>query len=314
MNKNGKFILIGSLILIWVIAMLNSCKKDNTAAPANPYNNISRSDSSANTIAADSLTITYLHQKVLSTRCALNGCHDGHFEPDYRTPMSAFASLVYAPIIKNNTANQYKFRVIPYDTTNSVLYQRITNCCFVNTNDRMPQDNIGVPLPDSSIHMVARWIMNGARDISGHVPTRPDEPASVLGYFALSTDYQTGYSNVRLDSIYYNPFVLPQAVNSMYVVVVDTDDITPSTQFHVNTLKLSLSASDFSNATSVQATYLNANGPSYWIATVNPTLFPVGDTVYMRYYVNDGTHSSNTEFPNSSSYPAYFTYWSFVRH
>ena len=312
MIRNGKWILMGILILVWSIAMLNSCKKE-APAPANPYNSINRNDTTSNAITADSLTITYLHQKVLSTRCALNGCHEGHFEPDFRTPMSAFASLVFAPITKNDTARRYKFRVIPNDTTRSVLYQRITNCCFVNTNDRMPQDNIGVPLPDSSIHMVARWIMNGARDMYGNIPTRPDEPVIINGYFAISTNYQTGYSNNRLDSIYSNPFVLPAAVNSFYLVVVDTDDITPTTQFRVNTLKLSLNATDFSNATTVQATYLNANGPQYWVATVNPTNFPVGDTVYMRYYVNDGTHTSNTEFPNAGSNPLYYTYWSFVR-
>ena len=118
MIRKGKWAFAACAVFVWCIAMINSCKKDNTPAPANPYNSINRTDTSSNTISTDSLSITYLQQKVLSTRCALNGCHDGHFEPDYRTPMSAFASLVYAPIVKNNSAMSYKFRVIPYDTTN----------------------------------------------------------------------------------------------------------------------------------------------------------------------------------------------------
>ena len=313
--RNWIFLLFPFLILL---VILHACKKDSTitngpgAAPTNPYGNINRGDTSTTKIAVDSLTITYVHQKVFQPRCAINGCHDGHFEPDYRTPMSSFATLVYAPINKNDTANRYKFSVIPNDTTKSVLYQRITNCCFVNKNDRMPQDNIGVPLPDSSINLVARWIMHGARDMFGNLPTRPDEPPIVEGIFAISTNYQTVYSTNRLDSIYYNPFIVPASATSFIVAVGDTDDITPTSQLKVNTLKFSLKATDFSNATSLQTTYINSNG-QFWITTVNASSFAVGDTVYMRYYVNDGNHASNTEFPNNSLPSAYFTYFSFIR-
>src|ERR1035437_6295213 len=79
-----------------------------------------------------------VHSKVLSVSCALPACHDGSFEPDFRTIESAFNTLVYHPVIKNNSPQSFKYRVVPHQPANSVLYERITNCCFVNSNDRMP--------------------------------------------------------------------------------------------------------------------------------------------------------------------------------
>ncbi len=305
--------IIFLLPLLVILVVMYSCKKEPPAVVNNPYSNINRTDTTGNKILVDTMTITYVHQKVLSVRCALNGCHDGHFEPDYRTPQSAYATLVYAPIVKNDTANKYKYRVIPYDTLNSVMYIRITNCCYVNTNDRMPQDNIGVPLPDSSITIVRNWIMHGAKDMYGHVATRPNEPPVVTGYFAISSDYQTGYSNNRIDSVYYNPFIVPAAVASFYAVFVVTDDSTPVPNLQVNTIKFSRKSYDFSAAVSIQATYLASNGGQYWIAPVPTAQFPVGDTIFMRYYVNDGQHQTNVEYPNATLPYPYFTYYSFMR-
>ena len=304
--------IIFLLPVLMVLLVVYSCKKE-VPPGANPYNNINRTDSATNKILVDTMTITYVHQKVLSTRCALNGCHDGHFEPDYRTPQSAYATLVYAPIVKNDTAMKYKYRVIPYDTLNSVMYIRITNCCFVNVNDRMPQDNIGVPLPDSSIAIVRNWILHGAKDMYGNVARRPNEPPIVTGYFAISSNYQVGYSTNRLDSVYYNPFLVPDTASLFYAVFVVTDDSTPVPNLQVNTLKLSRKSYDFSSAVSIQATYLSSNGGQYWIAPVSTAQFPVGDTIFMRYYLNDGQHAANTEFPNNSLPYPYFTYYSFIR-
>jgi len=307
--KHTVIFLFPALVLLVII---HACKKE-PPLPANPFNSINRNDSAANQILVDTMTITYVQQKVLSTRCALNGCHDGHFEPDYRTPQSAFATLVYAPIVMNDTAKKYKYRVIPYDTLNSVMYIRITNCCFVNTNDRMPQDNIGGILPDSDIAIVKNWILHGAKDMFGNVARRPNEPPIVNGYFAISTNYQVVYSNTRLDSVYYNPFVLPDSVAQFYAVFAVTDDSTPVPNLQVNTLKLSSKSYDFSGAIAIQATYLSAGGQQYWVATVPTAQFTPGDTVFMRYYVNDGQHATNVEYPNSALPYPYLTYYSFMR-
>jgi hypothetical protein len=95
--------------------------------------------------------------------------------------------------------------------------------------------------------------------------------------------------------------------------VLVTDDSTPINQLQVNQLKISTNADDFSSATIIPATYLAAGGQQYWVATVNTSSLVANDTLYMRYDVNDGGHTANTEFPrNDLPYP-YKTYWSFIR-
>lgn len=299
-------------IITIALSLVQACKKD-TPLPHNPYDDITRDDTTANEIPVDSLTITYVHTKLLLSKCALPGCHVGNFEPDFRTPQSSYSTLVYAPIVKNNAAGDFKFRVIPFDTMHSVLYERITNCCFVNINDRMPQDNIGTALPDSSINLVAQWIMHGARDMFGNIPEFPNAEPTIGGYIAASTDLQTIYSNTRLDSIYYNPFVLPAAVTSFYLGVQVQDDSTALNQLQYNKLKISTDADNFSGATEVPAVFFNLGGQQGWIATINPTSLPLNDTLFMRYYVNDGDHPQNTEFPRTENPFPYKTFWSFIR-
>lgn len=316
-----KFFPVLGLAVVMVLAFLHSCKKDEPLPP-NPYDNIVRDDTTDNEIPVDSLNITYVHQKVLLQSCAIPGCHVGNFEPDFRTPQSSFSTLVYAPVLKNNAQNQFKYRVIPYDTAWSVLYERITNCCFVNQNDRMPQDNIGVPMSDADIQLIARWILHGARDMFGNVVQMPNAEPVIQGYiafdtislippFALPSVY---YSNNRLDGIYYNPFIVPVNKSVFYIVVKVGDDSTAEGQMQYNKLKISTNADNFSSATTYTATYVNVGGGnSGWLLTIPTASLPVDDTLYMRYYVNDGKHAQNTEFPRNDLPYAYKTFYSFIR-
>lgn len=312
MNRRSIFLI---LIPVGIMLLLvNSCQ-DDVPLPDNPYDDIVRDDSTANQIPVDSLTITYVHKKVLSSRCALPGCHDGNFEPDFRTPQSSFSTLVYATINKNNTAKTFKYRVIPYDLSKSVLHERITNCCFVTANDRMPQDNIGNILPDSSLDVINVWIQNGARDMFGNVAVRPDvEPLINPGVAATSSDFLTFYSNNRLDGLYYNPFIVPLAATSFYVVGLKTsDDNTLLSQMQYNKLKISTKADDFSTSFSYTCTYFSNATDSFWYVSVPTASLPAGDTLFMRYFVNDGHHANNTEFPKNESLFPYKTFWSFIR-
>ncbi len=307
------------------ILLMYSCNKrvkDESAAPHNPYDDIDRTnDTTTYGIPLDSLTITYLHKKVLSTRCALPGCHDGHFEPDFRTPQSSFSTLIYAPIIKNSADTAFDYRVIPFDTTHSVLYQRVINCCFANQNDRMPQDNISVPLPDSSLNLIASWIMRGARDMFGNVPRLPNKEPVVQYYLAVDTlsllpPYafpSLRYDTVRSGGVFYNPFMVPASKSVFYMFVVPTDDSTELGNLQYNKLKISTSADNFTSALQYSASYVNVSGYKFWLLTIPTNNLPVNDTLYMRYYVNDGNHPNNTEFPKNEMPYAYKTFWSFIR-
>ena len=150
-----KLIFILGILSSILVFTITSCKKDEVV-PENPFDKIDYGDDTPNPDTLNSITLAGLHRNLFVTKCAVPGCHDGNFEPDFRTVQSSYSTLVYAPIIKNNDANEFTYRVIPYDTANSVLYERITNCCFVNADDRMPQDNIGTGLPQADIDKVKK--------------------------------------------------------------------------------------------------------------------------------------------------------------
>lgn len=310
----SRALMVFSAVLI-LFAGFHSCKKDGPL-PKNPYDDIIRDDTTYLEIPLDSLTITYVHKKVLATECALPGCHVGNFEPDFRTPQSSFATMVYAPISKNNAANSFRFRVIPFDTAGSVLHERITNCCFVNNNDRMPQDDIGVPLPDSSISLITKWILHGAKDMFGNVSRLPNAEPVIGGYVAVNTSLTKYYSvdvKDRLDSVIFNPFVIPDSVASFYVGIQVADDSTPLNQLQYNRLKISTHADDFSTGWTYTANYFSFGNQRGWLVTVPAASLPMNDTLFMRYYVNDGSRPNNTEYPRNETLFPFKSYWSFIR-
>ena len=311
--KRYRYISASALALLACIALLvNSCKKDDMP-PDNPYDDVDYSGNN-DTIPVEPGTITWLHKQIFFPKCGTPGCHDGSFEPDFRTVMSSYATLVYHPIVKNNTAEEFTYRVIPGDTARSVLHERITNCCFVNINDRMPQDNIGDPLPDSDIQAIETWILDGAKDMFGGTPRYPNSEPVIAGYLALNSSFMDILSetNDRVDSVPYNPFVVSPGM-SINIALQITDDSTATSDFSVNQLRISTDPDDFSSATTHNATYipLPAPNPAFWNVSLNTSSFPTGTTLYMRYYVNDNDHSSDTHFPYDELPIQYKQYWSF---
>ncbi len=309
-----KQILVFLSIGIAGILLINSCKKDEPV-PVNPYDSINYGDDTPEPDTVDPASLVGLHRNLFLTRCALPGCHDGVFEPDFRTIQSTYSTMVYAPVKKNNAANSFTYRVVPGDTAMSVLYERITNCCFVNEDDRMPQDNIGTALPASDIQHVGQWIMNGAKNVDGEVSTRPDLEPVVQYYFAANStfDIELSAETNRLDSLIYNPFYIPSGTSSFYIAVPVTDDITPTGELLVNKLYLSTSQDNFAGAIMLTATFFNIPGQDpIWLVTVPTSGLTAGAQYFMRYYVNDGHHAQNTEFPETTSNPFYKSYWSFI--
>jgi len=301
------FILLG-------FVQLSSCTKE-TEEPDNPYDLIDYGNQTDPVDTLSATSITGLHRNVFLPKCAVPGCHDGNFEPDFRSVQSSYSTLVYSEITKNNANSDFTFRVIPGDTAMSVLHERITNCCFVNQDDRMPQDNIGTGLPQSDINNISSWILDGAKAPDGSTAQRPDLQPVLALYGAINTTFDFEFSSVnnRIDSIIFNPFKLSADVESFYFVAFVEDDITSIEDLLVNQLKISTEKDDFTNAQTFNAIFFTApNQDPVWLVTVNTANFVEGETYYMRYYVNDGNHSENAEFPMNSSIDPYKTYWSFI--
>lgn len=316
-------ILIIVLGFVGVAVVFNSCKKE-TDLPPNPYDQIVYPTPPAPIDTLDPNSIVSIHRDILHPRCAVPGCHDGNFEPDYRTVQSSFSTLVYAPIIKNNQDSSFAFRVIPYDTAQSVLHERITNCCFANINDRMPQDNIGVPLESEYVSRIEGWILNGARNMFGDVATLPNQAPQVAYFAAVDTfefnaviaaanaGFPLSAANNRIDGVYYNPFILNAGQNFALLIAIE-DDSTSLADLQLNKLKFSYDPDDFSNSApgfyEQTALFYGIPGFEIWYVELNASLFNPGSVVYMRYYVSDG--ESTTEMPRDEMVVQYKTFWSF---
>jgi hypothetical protein len=315
-----KLNLVFSLLFISAaVSIISGCGKDPIDVD-NPYDSIDYGNTTPPADTVGAATLVGLHRNLLFPRCAVPGCHDGNFEPDFRTVQSSYSTLIYSPVTKNNASASFKYRVVPFKKAESVLFERITNCCFVNQDDRMPQDNIGTALPQKDIDNVGEWIDNGAKDINGNVPEQPDlEPIFQL-YVAANSTFTVEFSNVnnRIDSVIYNSFKLPAGTPFFYMAVSVSDDQTPLDQLQYNKLYISTSMDNFSGAIQVAANFIvdtDFNTPgnqSVWLLNVPSQNFTPGQTYYMRYYVNDGKHAENTEFPKNSSIDYYKTYWSFI--
>ena len=285
-----------------------NCTEDDL--PFNPYNGVNYGDTTLVIDTVSATSFVRLHRDVLGPSCNVMGCHDGSFEPDFRTVQSSYNSLVYHPIIKNNLAGEFTYRVVPGDTALSVLHERLTNCCFVNQNDRMPQDNIGNSLSQEDLEKVASWILAGAKDITGTIPNEPNSLPNIKYYFVANSTYDSTYSENRVGGVFYNPFIMPSNEQVNFVFKV-SDDHTNQSNMLVNQLSISDDVNDFDNAYIVTAVFFDSND-KVWIIPVNTAVFQSGTTYYLRYTINDGENIENTTFPNDQTSYIYKSMWSFI--
>ena len=129
-------------------------------------------------------TIQGLHAGLFKPTCANSGCHDGNFEPDFRTVESSYYSLVNHSVTKPDFAGKFKNRVVPFSSTSSMLPQRLL--IDLNGNSGiMPlslEPNSNYPVQkDSWMVRLNDWINAGAKDWLGKTPETVDFPPQVLG-------------------------------------------------------------------------------------------------------------------------------------
>lgn len=306
------------ILFIVSFSLLIQCKKKDNEVE-NPYDNVDYGSTSNQSISSDKYSLTSIHDEILSLKCGTPGCHDGSFEPNFSSMMSSYSTLVYHSINKNNAEESFKYRVVPYKPSESVLYERITNCCFVNTNDRMPQDNIGVGLPQEDIERIKKWIEDGAKDFTGHTPNQPNNKPVFQWYYAIVDE---GFPNVfntkvlsandnRVNNEGYGSMIVD--TNMGVVMIIDVqDDETAKKDLQNGRLLFSYDQNDFSNPIETNISkYLNFDEGS-WYNQFSTSDFISDSTVYMRYYINDGVNTSDTEGPEQLS-PSWFkNYWSFI--
>lgn len=292
------------LSLLGLVMCLHSCSSE---APYNPYQDVVYEEDIFAEDTANPNSFAYIHKNILLARCAMPACHDGAFEPDFRSPQSAYATLVYQANIKNHPQKEFNFRVLPNDTAKSWLWERITT-----DNDTIGQMPLYAdPLSASHLQSISNWIMNGAPNLYGELPSVPNKAAKVEFFVAVSQDFQTNYSDDRINDISYNPFYAPKDTTMLIVPLVE-DDSTALADLQINELLVSDKKDDFSNATVIPAQFFDfgQNG-QFWIASINTGHFNTGQVYYMRYQLSDGEQSLPTLFPEDESLDPYKTFWSF---
>lgn len=312
-----KKIVVCCFLISCLSLSLSSCWKESNPEPSNPYLQVKYLTPPILSDTLDPNSFVAIHRDILAPTCAQPGCHDGVFEPDFRSLESSYSTLVYAKIIKNNADSSFTFRVLPFDKLKSVLYERITNCCFVNQNDRMPQDNIGTPMASEKIERIGNWISGGAKDPFGNIPQYPNSEPKILYFYAVNSQFSP-LSNTenRIDSVFYNPFIVP-ANYAMNIAIAVEDDSTAVDQLSYNKLKMSYDPDNFSTSApgykEFQAYVFTypGDGKKYFLANVNTNQFTSDRVVYFRFYTNDGDHAANTEYPYSSLPLPYKTFFSF---
>ena len=224
-----------------------------------------------------------LHEKFLEPRCANPACHDGTFEPDFRTVEGSYNTLVYHPVVKNDANGTFEYRVVPGDVNQSWLINRLMTAN--DTLGRMPL--YAEPLTWDEVKEFSDWIMAGAPDARGNLPIEPNEVPRFEWYVAFSGDMD--WNNTRIDNnrdAWEFPF--PAAVDdTIRLVFRMNDDVTEPSSFP--NVKVWLSDNNsYSNAASYNANYLTG---SYWNLMFPPNTFNVGDTNYFYLEFTDGTHN-----------------------
>ena len=156
--------------------------------------------------------------------------------------------------------------------------------------------------------------MHGAKDMFGTVPTYPNTSPRILYYYATDSVYKAnfGADTNRMDSINYNPFYMKNNTTLNLAFLTD-DDSTSIANMHLNKLKISTRADDFTTPPifTYTGTYLSFPPNEFHLVTINTGALPNSDTLFMRYYINDGDHVSNTEFPTTNLPFPYKTFFSF---
>ncbi|MCS7084485.1 MAG: hypothetical protein RMM53_00320 [Bacteroidia bacterium] len=292
-------------------------KKDD--APPNPFDAYKRGGGKIEIDPPDSASLVGLHTYIFSRSCAQPACHDGSFEPDFRTVQSTYSTLVFQPVVKNNSQRSFQYRVVPGNVEKSWLYERVV------TDDgvlgRMPLYDR--PLDESQLRALRRWIAAGAPDMFGNPARSPNRLPDFKGYAAFL--YWEGLYEWRCDTARGGnpgaPFYVRKGWPVEFWFEVE-DDSTAVENLTVNELWLSSDRYDYSAAKKLKAEYVptpriikDFHGPGkdgvfHWRVKTNDVPMEGDQLIFMRYRVCDGVNPE-IEVPTSAASNGVFFYHSF---
>lgn len=304
-----------SLFVLTMVTIAGSCSKE----PVNPFDRPKDPDEMpVDSTSIDSTSIAGLHAHIFAPTCANSGCHDGTFEPDFRTINSTYNTLVYQSIIKNDPEEQFMYRVVPGQADQSVLLARMKYDIDGNSGV-MPL----VTEPDSDypqnkeryIQQVEEWINSGAKDIYGNSPTLADGLPQMQGVVAFGDDWLS-----RVDDL--GTLKIPHTMEQIDLYFSITDDLVNPEQISYNKIKFSNSKNEFDTEPAQdlallptpisQSGYWGVQTDYYHTIRFRPSDYGnVGDQIYFRIYVKDSGNPI-TEIPANGGSDDIKSYFSFT--
>ncbi len=310
------------LLIALVVIVFAACKKGNDVT--NPYDSIPPVVNNDNP-TADDLPVgsfAWLHGKIFKPTCANSGCHDGTFEPEFRSIASSYNSLVNHPVISNNPQETFVHRVVPFDANASFLHERLT-VDIENTSGIMPLtsgDSDWDGNENFYISKITEWINAGAKDVYGNAApsANVNTPPIVYGLAVFPHNTTTTAYPREVDSPYgIGAIEVPSDLVDVWIFPFD--DNAGINQFAGISLKAATNATDF--ATSINSTFSllspitaldfgDTPNQFYYKATLDLSTATAGTTYYLRCYMDDGAQQQITELPNDSSQPFWYLIFS----
>ena len=202
----------------------------------------SSNNNSDTTYFTDPTSFAALHNNIFSTTCANSGCHDGTFEPDFRTIESSYNSLVYQPPIKNDINNSFDYRVEPGNSLQSVLYHRlIVDIDGISGIMPLESEDDWDNNKDEYIQNIKDWIDQGAKDMFGNSPSLPNDIPLGRGMVVFNTGQTTNsFSRDASGSV-----LISNSLNSVDVWFSVVDDLLQPNNLQYNKVKKSSSLFNF---------------------------------------------------------------------
>lgn len=307
-------------IFLFIIMLLFSCQKESI----NPYDNPDLDPPTEDTTSyfSDSTNFASIYNDIFLPYCANSGCHDGSFEPDFRTIESSYNTLVYHPIIKNNPAETYQYRVKAGDANQSVLYARLLAnenriSIFDPNSQVMPltadiaydpnQEHQWHSEKTNHIQNIKTWIDNGAQDMFGNHAIFPNNKPEMQGVVA----FVSGTNNLLPRDGTRGTILVPNGTNSLDIWFSVIDDNLSPTALSYNKIKFCDNLFDFNQSPELPLTIVNVPllEPGYYVSqtveyfhkiTYDISSLISGDERFFKIYIQDDVNEV-TEIPNNGS-------------
>jgi hypothetical protein len=312
-----------SQLILIAFALIASCKPNE---PENPYTGLVQTvnNDNPNLAAIPNTNFAWLHEKIFRPTCANSGCHDGTFEPEFRSVAGAYNTLVNHQVIANNATNTFTYRVVPGDTSLSLLHERLTT--FIpNTSGIMPLETNGTDwLENKTLYLskIESWILSGAKDMYGNPPPSAEmtTPPIIYGLAIFPHDNTTnpyprdpdspfGIGAIEVPNALVDVWIFPYQ-EQVYPIGFESIGLTASLSA---TNFVPVLASNFTPQTPITALDFG-DSPSqfYYKATLDLSSASSGQTYYLRSQIDDGLQSTITEIPSSNSEAFWYLFFSIL--